>query len=110
MGITVEALEFARDLFSEVGEITHRKMMGGATLYCDGDIFAILDGTGRIFLRTKGALAGTLRTAGGSDFAWERSSDGKVLTMGYVSLPDTALDDPEQACEWAREALREGKA
>jgi len=31
--------------------------------------------------------------------------DGSVASMGYWTLPDGALDDPEEACHWARKAL-----
>ena len=108
MSVRPEDIAFAAELFAGLGTITHRKMMGGATLYADGAIFAILDQDGTIYLRSKGALAQTLRGEGGRGFEWTRPSDGKVTTMGYVSLPEAALDDPALACEWAAEALREG--
>lgn len=30
---------------------------------------------------------------------------GELRSMGYMSLPDDALDDPELACEWATKAI-----
>ena len=108
MSVSDAELALARDLFADLGPITHRRMMGGAVLYADGHLFALLDGEGGIFLRTKGALAERLRADGGRDFEWTRPSDGRVMTMGYVSVPEAALDDPDLACQWARDALEEG--
>lgn len=110
MTVAAADIAFALELFGDLGRLTHRKMMGGAVLYADGALFALLDGDGQIFLRSKGALADRLRAEGGRDFAWTRPSDGKVLTMGYVSLPEAALDDPGLACQWAHDALQEGEA
>ena len=107
MSVSEADLAFARELFGSLGRITHRRMMGGAVFYCDGVLFALSDGEGGLYLRTKGALADRLRAEGAQDWQWVRPKDGRVLTMGYVSLPEAALDDPERACEWAAEALRE---
>ena len=98
-------LALARDLFAPLGEITHRPMMGGFVLYADGHLFATVHGDTRLYLRAKGALAERLAAAGAEQLTWVRPSDGKVSRMGYWSLPEAALDDPEAACGWAREAL-----
>ena len=49
-----------------------------------------------------------LAALGGDQLTWERPSDVRVMATGYRSLPDDALDDPEYACELAREANQEG--
>ena len=33
--------------------------------------------------------------------------DGKVASMGYWTLPDSAIEDPDEACAWARRSLTE---
>lgn len=89
-----------RELFAPRGAITTRPMMGGSGFYADARLFATIHGDGRLYLRTKGPLAERL--------AGSRPSNGKVSAMGYWSLPDDALDDPERACELARAAFSEG--
>jgi DNA transformation protein len=96
-----------RDLFSDLGEITTRSMMGGLSVYADGRIFAAADRVGMLYLRAKGALAHDLRSMGGRPFVVARR-DGSEGAMGYVSLPEAALDEPEMACDLARRALAEG--
>ncbi|NNK78421.1 MAG: TfoX/Sxy family protein [Litoreibacter sp.] len=106
MSVSDADIAFARDLFSPLGRITHRKMMGGATLYADGALFGLVDGDGAIYLRARGALAEFLADEGAAQFTYERNSE--TISMGYWSLPESALDDPEQAAMLARRAVTEG--
>lgn len=100
MSITDADLAFALELFAPLGGITHRKMMGGASIYCEGQIFAIVSADARIYLKAKGPLAADLAAEGAEKFEME---DGRG--MHYWTLPDSALDDPEMACDWGRKAL-----
>ncbi|MEO0959986.1 MAG: TfoX/Sxy family protein [Pseudomonadota bacterium] len=47
---------------------------------------------------------GPLLEAEGSE-RWIYEGKGKPVTMPYWRLPESALDDPEVAVEWARKAL-----
>ena len=96
-----------RDLFSGLGAITTRRMMGGLSAYADGRIFDAAGREGALYLRAKGSLAKELTAMGGKPFVVRRP-DGTEGRMGYVTLPEAALDDPEAACDLARRALGEG--
>ena len=100
MSVSNKAIEFALELFESLGSLTTRKMMGGLCLYLDGQIFGILDSEGTIFLKAKGTFAGKMSAEGSRQFGPE---DGG--RMGYWTLPEAALDDPEEATNWARMAL-----
>lgn len=99
MAVTDSDIAFVKELFSGLGPLTHRKMMGGATFYSDGQVFAILSSEGEVFLKAKDAFAEAMADAGSRIFGM----NGK--TMGYWTLPEDALDDPELATDWARRAL-----
>ncbi len=99
MSVSDTDIAFALELFSGLGPLTSRKMMGGLSIYCDGQIFAILSSTGRLYIKAKGDLARELEAEGAEIFGM----NGK--TMGYWTMPEAALDDPELACDWARKAL-----
>lgn len=99
MSVTNGEIAGVLELFEALGGLSHRKMMGGATFYTDGQVFAILSSEGTVFLKAKGAFADEMQAAGAHIF----DMGGK--TMGYWTLPDAALDDPELACDWARRAL-----
>lgn len=100
MSVNDAEIAHVLELFEDLGGLSHRKMMGGASIYCDGQIFAILSSDGQIYLKAKDAFAAALEAEGARKFAM---ADGRG--MGYWTLPDTALDDPELACDWARRAL-----
>ncbi len=99
MSVTRDDMAYVADLFSGLGAITQRKMMGGATFYCDGQVFAILSSEGEVYLKAKGDFAAEMEEAGSRIF----DMGGK--TMGYWTLPDAAADDAEAACSWGARAL-----
>ncbi|KMW56491.1 TfoX-like protein [Candidatus Rhodobacter oscarellae] len=104
MSIAQADIDFATELFAELGALTTRKMMGGLCLYHDGTIFAIIHSSGQIFLKGAGDFQAVLDAKGLT--RWTYSRDGKKETaMPYWALPEAALDDPELACDWARRAL-----
>ena len=100
MSVSDSDIAFAHELFAGLGAISHRKMMGGLTLYAGGRIFAILSSSGRLYLKAAGAFAEAMAAAGAVRF---EMADGRG--MNYWTLPDAALDDPDLACDWARRAL-----
>ncbi len=95
MGVADADIAFATDLFSDLGQLTKRKMFGGMCLYHQGIVFALLSSEGRLYLKVKGALARELQDAGSDQFH----------NMPYWSVPDQALDDAEEACTLARRTL-----
>ncbi|MEE9389299.1 MAG: TfoX/Sxy family protein [Paracoccaceae bacterium] len=100
MSISNDDTAFVEELFAPLGPVTHRKMMGGLTIYSQGQVFAILDSQGTVFLKAKGAFADTMKNAGARRFG---ADDG--ARMGYWTMPDDGIDDPEIAATWARQAL-----
>ena len=106
MAVSADLKEFVIDLFGPLGGITTRPMMGGLCIYSDGKIFAIVGENDQIYIKAKGALADDMAAEGCEIFNFTRK-DGSVASMGYWTIPDAAMDDPEIACDWARRALSE---
>ena len=104
MAIAQSDIDFARELFSGMGDVTTRKMMGGLCLYHDGTIFAIVNPDGSIWLKGGGAFGAVLEAEGSTRWTYTRK-DGSQTAMPYWSLPGEAIDDPDAACDWARRAL-----
>lgn len=100
MSLSESDIAYAHEIFEELGDITSRKMMGGLSIYCDGVIFSILDSQGTLYLKAKDAFAQEMEAAGAVQFG---TDTGK--TMCYWTMPDSALDDPDIALDWARRAL-----
>ncbi len=100
MSVSAADIGFVMEMFADLGSLTNRKMMGGLTIYHQGQVFAILSSQNIIYLKAKGGFADEMAAAGARIFEMD---DGR--SMGYWTLPDAALDDPELACDWARRAL-----
>ncbi|MFK8251623.1 TfoX/Sxy family protein [Ancylobacter terrae] len=90
------------DIFLAFGPVAARRMFGGLGVYADGLMFAVVvDDT--IYLKTDAGLAVRLEAEGARPFTHERR--GKPVSMGFWSIPDRRIDDPEAVAEIARAAL-----
>ncbi len=99
---------FIVDLFAGVGDVSVKRMFGGAGVYADGVMFALVDGGDGIFLKVDEALKTELRDLGCRPFVWTPSEGpraGVPVEMSYWELPSSALDDPDEAAAWGRKAL-----
>ncbi|GGB13180.1 TfoX/Sxy family protein [Allosediminivita pacifica] len=104
MSVTPEEIAFARDLFSDAGDITTRRMFGGMALYCEGTVFAILRSDGELLIKGAGPFAEALEAMGCTRWTYTRKN-GTQAAMPYWTLPPEAQDDPEAASDLARRAL-----
>ena len=104
MALTDEEIAHALELFDGVGPLTTRKMFGGLGIYTDGTIFAVMMSDGTIRLKGKGDMVDRFEGLGMEPWTYQRDGQ-KASAMPYWSLPDTALDDPDEASALAREAL-----
>jgi len=99
--------DFVRELFAGLGPIQVKRMFGGAGVYAQGRMFALL-ADDAIYLKADAELKRALAEEGCGPFVWTPSSGpraGEQIDMGYWRLPDAALDDPELAAQWGAKAL-----
>ncbi|MEL6957928.1 MAG: TfoX/Sxy family protein [Pseudomonadota bacterium] len=104
MSVSDEDIAHALELFEGLGDLTTRKMMGGLCIYCDGTIFAIIHPHGGVLIKGAGPFAEELEAMGLEKWHYLRK-DGSPTNMPYWHLPDSALDDPDEARDLARRAL-----
>ena len=101
-----------RDLFAGLGEVRIKRMFGGRGIYHNGLIFALEVG-GELLLKADAESVAAFEAAGSTRWVYEGGMRKGRVAMPYWSLPDVAMDDPDEACEWARRAyeasLRAGK-
>lgn len=93
----------ALDIFADLGPLRSRKMFGGAGIYAEGRMFALI-ADGAIFLKADAVDAARFDEAGCTPFIFE-PKDGKPIAMSYRRMPDTALDDADEALMWGRLAV-----
>lgn len=63
MATNPDFLEFAKDLFAELGALKSKRMFGGTGLYCDGAMFAVLFGDA-IYMKADTPLSEDYHAAG----------------------------------------------
>jgi DNA transformation protein len=97
---------WVQEALEPLGAVTMRKMMGGATLYLDGTIFAILD-EGEIWFKADAESDAIWDSEGCEKFS-VTFRDGKVDVMNYRRAPQDVYDDPDAMRRWAGLAVEAG--
>jgi DNA transformation protein and related proteins len=95
------------DMFASVGPVTIKRMFGGKGVYCDGKIVAV-EVDGEILLKADAHSAPLFAEAGARQWTYKGKKQGKPVAMPYWSIPDSALDDPDEMAVWARRAYEAG--
>ncbi len=90
---------WVQEALEPLGRVTMRRMMGGATLYLDGTIFAILD-EGEIWFKSDAESDSVWDEAGCERFTYT-FEDGRSGTMNYRRAPTDVYDDPDEMRRWA---------
>lgn len=98
--------DWVAECLAPVGRVTLRKMMGGAALYCDGTIFAMID-EDRLWFKCDAESDSAWEAEGCEKFAYD-FGNGKAGTMNYRRAPDDVYDDPDAMRRWAGLALDAG--
>ncbi len=104
-----ELLVHARDLFAGLGRITTGRMFSGTALYVEGDVMfaAILGGT--IWMKSDATTEAGFLAAGSRPFTYRRKT-GPREARSLMSLPEAAMDDPDEALGWALRSLPPARA
>ena len=106
MSLGAEDIAYVRDLFSDIPDLTTRKMFGGLGIYADGTIFALLMSDGALMLKGAGNMPAQYSRDNWQPWTYTRKNGAKS-SMPYWRVPDDLRDDPELMCDWARRALAE---
>ncbi len=101
MAVSNDFIEYILDQFSSWGEVTVRKMFGGAGLYLDGDIFGIV-ANDVAYLKVDDTNRDKFIAAGSGPL---KPFPDKPTTLSYFEIPPEVLENPEELIEWAEESL-----
>lgn len=91
-----------RDLLAEFGPVTVRRMFGGAGIYANGLMFALVS-EGVVYFKADEASIAPFEREGCGPFVYETRQGRRALTS-YWRIPDRLYDDPEEMADWARVA------
>lgn len=103
MALSAEFAEHLRDLFRALGPVQTRRMFGGAGVYLDNAMFALVVND-TLYMKADPELAKAYAAAGSVPFSYDTSGGARTIP-GLMSLPDSAIDDPDEALDWARRSL-----
>ena len=105
MAVDPEFLDHLRDLFAGLGPIRTGRMFSGAGLYVEDDVmFAMISSAGILFMKSDATTEHAFLEAGSTPFSYERGGRTQAI-HSLMSLPESALDDPDEALHWARLSL-----
>lgn len=107
MAVSQPFIDMLRDLLTPVGPLTIKHMFGGASLYADGVLFALVDDD-VLYFKSDAAGAAKFTAEGLQPFTYEGKT--RPVSMAYWRAPDRLYDDPDEMLEWARDAVRAGRA
>ena len=96
--------EFLKDQLAGFGPVTIRRIFGGAGVYADSVMFALIaDDT--LYLKADGTTVPAFEAEGMRAFTYT-SKGRKPIAMSCWEVPPRLLEDPDELAEWARAAHR----
>lgn len=94
--------DFLREQFSHLGDVSVRRMFGGAGLFCDGLMFAlVVDEV--VYLKVDDHNRAAFEEKELEPFVYQRKA--QPVTLSYHRAPEEIFDDPDAARYWGRLAL-----
>jgi DNA transformation protein len=103
MAVSPEFLAHLEELLAGLGRLRVKKMFGGASLSVDDAAFALVFGE-TLYLKVDDDNRAAFDAEGSAPFTYAMK-DGRTGILHYWSLPERALDDPDEAVRWARLGL-----
>jgi len=103
MAVSDEFIEYVVDQLAGWGEVSARKMFGGAGLYCDGVMFGLI-ADDIAYLKVDDSNREDFIKAGSSAFN-PYPEKVKSAVMSYYEIPADILEDAEHLGKWAERAL-----
>ena len=95
-------LDYIIDQLSLFGPVTTKKMFGGAGIFCDGKMFAMVTGDDTFRLKVAEANRADFEAAG----MRPHHSPGKKKGMPYWEVPAAVVEDPTELKVWADKAYQ----
>ncbi len=106
MAVSDSFRDYVVEQLQGLGEVTVRRMFGGAGLYAGGVFFAVMDND-ELYFKVDDATRPRYEAAGSGPFA-PMPTEGPM--RGYYEVPADVLDDRDELAAWARDAVAIGRA
>jgi DNA transformation protein len=106
MGTSKDFAAYCCELLSSVGPCVAKRMFGGYGLSTDGLTIGLIADLGqgeRLYLKADELSRPRFAAAGGLQFLYE--AKGKTMGLNYFTVPDEAMESPQEMRTWALTAL-----
>ena len=103
MAASAEYLDFIKEQLSGFGPVAVRRMFGGAGIFRDGLMFALI-AEETLYLKADAASQGEFEALSLPPFTYG-AKGGKRTVMSYWRAPEACLDDRDEMTEWAQKAF-----
>jgi DNA transformation protein len=97
MAVSDEFLNYVIDQLAGWGNVTARRMFGGAGLYRDGKMFGLI-ADDVAYLKVDDSNRGDFEKAGSAPF---RPYETKSTVMSYYEVPPEVLEQSDEFARWA---------
>jgi DNA transformation protein and related proteins len=103
MAVSNDFLNFLLDQLSGWGEVSLRRMFGGAGLYREEKIFGVV-AENVAYLKVDDVSRGDIVKAGSKPFN-PYPEKNKAVIARYYEIPPDVLEDRDELCRWAQRAV-----
>lgn len=100
MAASAELIDFFKEQMAGFGSVTSKRMFGGAGLYRDGLIFALVVAD-TLYLKADDQTRGRFEAEGLGPFTYDTRLGERTITS-YWRCPERCLDDADEMTEWCR--------
>ncbi|MBI5387121.1 MAG: TfoX/Sxy family protein [Verrucomicrobia bacterium] len=103
MALSDNFVNYVVDQLSRWGDVSVRRMFGGAGLYREGRMFGLI-ADDVVYLKVDDSNREDFLRAGSSPFK-PYPDKGKTAVMSYYQVPSAVLEDPNELAQWAQRSL-----
>ena len=101
MSVSKSFLDYILDQLSKWGDVSTRRMFGGAGLYRDGKMFGLV-ADDVVYLKVDDTNREKFIKRGASPF---KPFPNRPTILSFFEIPEDILESPEKLIEWAEESL-----
>lgn len=103
MAVSASFRDFVAEQLQGVGPIAIRRMFGGAGIFADEVMFALIVAD-TLYLKTDTEGTKAFEAEGSAPFSYE-TSRGTHTLGSYWRVPERLFDEPDEMTAWARRAI-----
>ena len=103
MALSPEFRALIEELLAPLGPVSVRRMFGGAGMFYEGVMFALISGD-TLYLKTDDRNRARFEAEGCPPFTY-RAKDGRNTVLSYFRAPERLIDEPDELLDWCRSAI-----